>query len=133
MPRAPFITPRQFVFNLHACVAVASGAICAMYLHLGWWSLAIGLAIILALELALLSRRTAWFSLAVSVASSAAAGFAAGAVIAISLTNVHAIWWIAGALGIVPGGWLMLDAHRKLRPKTPNPLRPREGGQRGLG
>ena len=121
MPRSPWITPRQFVFDMHVFVAAAAG-VGATQLGLGWWSLAIGLGLLLALELAMLGRRTAWFSIGIGVACSAAAGFAAGAVIAVQLTTTHAIWWLAGALGVVPGGWLMLDAHRKLR-RAPVPDR----------
>jgi hypothetical protein len=115
MPRSPWITPRLYVFDMNAFVALAAGVVSAMYLGLGWWSLAIGVGSILTLELALLSRRTAWFSMAIGVVASAAAGFAGAALIAVSLTSAHAIWWLAGALGTVPGAWLMLDAHRNLR------------------
>ncbi len=107
--------PRYYVFYMNFAFALAAGVVGAMYLELGWWSLALGVAIVLALELSLVSRTTAWLSMIVGVACSGAAGFAGGVVIAASLTDARAIWWVAGAVGVIPGAWLMVDAHRRLR------------------
>jgi hypothetical protein len=111
--RTPWIKPRQYVFQMNAFFAVAAGVVAAMYLDLGWSRSA-------APSCSCSSSRScraarAPLSIAIGVACSTAAGFAGGVVIAAALTSTRELWWIAGALGVVPGALLMLDAHRKLR------------------
>lgn len=106
---------RDYVFGVNFVLAACAGVAAAMYTPLAWWSIAVGAGILAVLELALHSRYTAWFSIAIGTAASAAVAaiglFAAGA----AITQARVVWWIAAAIGAAVGAWLMIDAHRKLR------------------
>jgi hypothetical protein len=106
---------RDYVLVMNTLLAACAGVSAAMYLHLGWWSLAIAVVLGLALELALRSRYTAWLSVAIGSAFSAALAGVGGIAITASLTSARQLMWCAGALGAIVGAALMIDAHRKLR------------------
>ena len=110
---------RDYVRVMNVVCAAAVGVACALYLRLGWWSLAIALGLAAGLEFGLRSRITAWLAIAIGTAFSAGIGAVAAMAIAIQTTNVRAIWWVAAGIGAVVGAALMLDAHRKLRVAKP--------------
>jgi hypothetical protein len=106
---------RDYVLTMHLLLAAIAGTAAIWYRHLGWWSAAIAVALALVLELALRSRYTAWLSMVVGSAFSAAVSAIGGAALAIALTNVRAIWWTAAALAGGIGALLAIGAYRSLR------------------
>lgn len=106
---------RDYVLTMHLLLAAIAGTVAIWYGHLGWWSAAIAVALALALELALRWRYTAWLSMAVGSAFSAAVSAIGGAALAMGFTNVRAIWWTVAALAGGIGALLAIGAYRSLR------------------